>query len=52
VQQLNEITPQQLRAYYKKTLLNKDRLLWFVANKEAVDGYVVLSNRQTYYQYQ
>jgi len=52
VQQLNEITPQELRAYYKKTLLNQDRLLWFVANKETVDGDVVLSNMQTYYQYE
>jgi secreted Zn-dependent insulinase-like peptidase len=51
VQQVNGISPQQLRAYYKKTLLNQDHLLWLVANNEVQDVDVALGDAQTYYRY-
>jgi insulysin len=51
VQQVNDISPQQLRTYYNKTLLNQDRLLWFIANKEVVDTDVLLGETQKYYRY-
>ena len=52
VQQVNDITPQKLRAYYKKILLSQDRLLWFVANNEMVDTNIILRETQKYYRYQ
>ncbi|ODS22725.1 hypothetical protein AB835_12540 [Candidatus Endobugula sertula] len=38
VNSIHRITPQQLRDYYQQTLLNKQRLLWVVADKSAVNN--------------
>lgn len=51
VEQINDINSQQLRAYYKNTLLNSERLMWFVANKDVASKEIILSEEQEYYRY-
>jgi len=51
VEQINDINSQQLRAYYKSTLLNSERLMWFVANKDVASKEIIFSEEQEYYRY-
>lgn len=51
VERINDINSQQLRAYYKNTLLNSERLMWFVANKGVASKEIIFSEEQEYYRY-
>lgn len=51
VEQINDINSQQLRAYYKNILLNSERLMWFVANKDVASKEIIFSEEQEYYRY-
>ncbi|MFT5422012.1 MAG: insulysin [Candidatus Endobugula sp.] len=48
---VNKVDAAQLREYYQRTLLNEQRSLWFVADKQVVDHAPIFSEPQTYYQY-
>ncbi|MFT6101889.1 MAG: secreted Zn-dependent insulinase-like peptidase [Granulosicoccus sp.] len=60
VNHINDINPQQLRAYYqalfnkgdvKEGVLNSPRLVWFVANNKAENKPLEVSVEQSYYRY-
>ncbi|MGS2717951.1 insulinase family protein [Eionea flava] len=48
---INDINPQQLRAYYQQVMLNSKQHLWFVADRSSEDSDITTQPSQRYYRY-